>query len=203
MHWTYTPHWPWWPLIFSTKIFYRGSPVFFYLDLGVTAMLHTPKPNSTVGADGPLPPNRNKKLDPRLNSRYWAAMSKADSAAVHANNIWGSYDTTQQRGNLCSLHIKLLEWVDGSIMHIWNAYRPSVASTDIHALATLVTKMLQNSLRLSYNTCAMLLRGYCLICLLRRMELVTKVPGKLPAKVLGAFDLQRQYTQLICDTATI
>ena len=82
MHWTYTPHWPWWPLIFSTKIFYRGSPVFFYLDLGVTAMAHTPKPNSTVGADGPLPPNRNKKLDPRLNSRYWAAMSKADSAAV-------------------------------------------------------------------------------------------------------------------------
>ena len=72
-----------------------------------------------------------------------------------------------------------------------------------HALATLVTKMLQNSLRLSYNTCAMLLRGYCLICLLRRMMLVAKVPGKLPGKVLGAFDLQRQYTQLKSDTATI
>ena len=60
----------------------------------------------------------------------------------------------------------------------------------------------------SYNTCAMLLRGYCLIFLLRRMELVAKVPGKLPAKVLGAFDLQRQYTQftintMVCDTATI
>ena len=72
-----------------------------------------------------------------------------------------------------------------------------------HALATLVTKMLQNSLRLSYNTCGMLLRGYCLICILRRMGLVAKVPGKLPAKVLGAFDAQLQYTQLICDTATI
>ena len=33
--------------------------------------------------------------------------------------------------------------------------------------------------------------------------LVAKVPGKLPGKVLGAFDLQRQYTQLTCDTATI
>ena len=81
-------------------------------------MAHTPKPNFTVGVDGPLPPDRNKKLDPRLNSRYWAAMSKADSAPNTGELIIRSYYTTQQRGNLYSLHIKLLEWVDGSIMHV-------------------------------------------------------------------------------------
>ena len=63
--------------------------------------------------------------------------------------------------------------------------------------------MLPSLGKLSYNTCGMLLRGYCLICLLRRMMLVAKVPGKLPGKVLGAFDLQQQYTQLKSDTATI
>ena len=72
-----------------------------------------------------------------------------------------------------------------------------------HVLATLITRMLPSLGELSYNTCGMLLRGYCLICLLRRMGLVARVLGKLPDKVLGASNLQRQYKQLICDTATI
>ena len=66
-----------------------------------------------------------------------------------------------------------------------------------HVLATLITRMLPSLGKLSYSACAMLLREYCLICLLWRMGLVAKVLGKLPGKVLGAFDLQRQYTQLI------